>query len=45
MVDGREDFMHSPALFISFTDEYPDGFDKSDTVCGFEGVDFCTFNL
>ena len=43
MVKGREDFYHSPTLFISETDKYPSAA-ANDKSCGVLGMNICTIN-
>lgn len=41
MVNGREDYSHSPALFYSLKNEFPSLQGNDDISCGFNGHDFC----
>lgn len=44
MVKGREDFTHSPSLYISQNDTtVPSGYGADDYSCGNLGVDICAF--
>jgi len=44
MVKGREDYTHSPSLYITKNEYHvPEGYSNDDYSCGNLGADVCTF--